>query len=122
MRSVKITLPLGMLLVPAVALTIAVRVTKPPEVDGFGFDVSVVLVAVLAAGFTVCVSTLEVLVVKPLSPRYTAVIAWVPAVRLELLKLAVPATRFCEPNKVLASRKLTVPVGTPVPDTGLTCA
>jgi len=96
--------------------------TELPEVDGFGLEVSVVLAAVLAAVLTVCVNAVEVLLAKPVSPRYAAVIACVPTAKLDVTKLAVPPTRFPEPSGVLPSRKLTVPVGTPVPETSFTCA
>ena len=39
-----------------------------------------------------------------------------------MVKVAVPETRFAVPTTVLPSRKLTVPVGAPVPDTGFTWA
>jgi hypothetical protein len=71
---------------------------------------------------TVWVSTLEVLGEKLLSPKYEATIACVPTTKLDVVKLAVPETKFPEPKKVLPSRKFTVPVGTPVPATGITWA
>jgi hypothetical protein len=44
----------------------------------------------------------------------------VPSARLEMIKSAAPEARPAEPNETLPSSKLTIPVGTPVPDTGLT--
>jgi hypothetical protein len=45
--------------VAAAGETVAVKVTVCPEIDGLGFDVSDVVVLVLAPLFTVCVSTGE---------------------------------------------------------------
>ena len=47
----------------------------------------------------------------------------VPGARVEITKVAMPETRLVGgPNELLPSRKFTVPVGTPVPDAGCTCA
>ena len=61
-------------LVPAAGATgdtVAVNVTDWPNVEGFRFDVTVVVVPAL---LTVCVIAGLVLVAKVLSPEYTAVI------------------------------------------------
>jgi hypothetical protein len=58
----KVTLPVG---VPPTEVTVAVKVTAAPNVEGFKDDVSAVEVV---ACFTVCVSTEEVLVTKLLLP------------------------------------------------------
>ena len=55
------------------------------------------------------------LVVKLASPRYTAVMAWLPAEREEVVKVAVPPLRVPEPMGVPASRNSMVPVGVPAP-------
>jgi hypothetical protein len=54
--TVNCTVPVG---VPALLVTVAVNVTDWPTVDGFADDVTAVVVL---TGFTVCVSTAEVLV------------------------------------------------------------
>jgi hypothetical protein len=54
--SLNVTVPVGVLL--GVAVTVAVKVTCCPEVIVFGMAVTVVLVAAL---FTVCVKTADVL-------------------------------------------------------------
>jgi hypothetical protein len=105
-----------------VVLTVALKLTVLPAVDGFGVAVRAVLVATLTAALTVCVSTLEVLVTKPVSPEYTAVIACVPIARLEVGKLALPETKFTVSNTMRPSRKSTLPPGMPVPDAGVTSA
>ncbi len=54
--SLKVTVPVG---VPVVAdVTVAVKVTACPKVDGFGIEVTLVVVLAL---FTVCFSTDDVL-------------------------------------------------------------
>jgi len=65
--SMNVTVPVG---VPAVALTVAVKVTLWPLFEGLRDDVSVVVVLAL----TVCVRDDDVLVRKFVSPLYTAVI------------------------------------------------
>jgi hypothetical protein len=60
--SLKVTVPVG---VPAVEVAVAVNVTDCPNLLGFSDEVRVVE---LAAGFTVCVSAVEVLVEKVASP------------------------------------------------------
>ena len=62
--------------IPEPACTAAVSVTDCPNVVGFKLDVSVVVVA---SGFTVSVSTADVLPKKVPSPEYSAVIECVPA-------------------------------------------
>jgi hypothetical protein len=54
--TVNCTVPVG---VPALLVTVAVNVTDCPTVEGFTDDVTAVVVV---TGFTVCVSTGEVLV------------------------------------------------------------
>lgn len=57
--SMNVTFPVG---VPEIAgVTVAVKVTEVPKVDGFNEDVTAV---VLPAGFTVCVNTADVLPMK----------------------------------------------------------
>jgi hypothetical protein len=58
--SVKTTVPLG---VPALEVTVAVKVTACPKTEGLGWErLIVVVVAVGGGGLTVCCTVLEVLV------------------------------------------------------------
>jgi hypothetical protein len=61
--SLKVTVPLG--LPPKAPVTVAVKVTACPLVDGFGEDVSFVVVVAL---FTVRLTADEVLVLKSVLP------------------------------------------------------
>jgi hypothetical protein len=64
--SKKVTVPV---MVPAVVeVTVAVRVTEAPTLDGFSDEVSVVDVAAVVEGFTVWVSAVVVLPEKLESP------------------------------------------------------
>ena len=49
------------------------------------------------------------------SPLYTAVNECVPTERLDVVRVATPATRGAEPMSVAPSKKSTVPVGVPAP-------
>ena len=60
--SLKVTVPVG---VPPVEVTVAVKVTAAPKVDGFRDEASEVE---LLACFTVCVNTAEVLPAKLVLP------------------------------------------------------
>ena len=71
---------------------------------------------VVLAWFTTWETAVEVLVVKSVSPTYTAVIECVPTDRLLVLKVATPEEFSVPvPIELLPSRKLTVPVGVPLP-------
>ena len=60
----KVTVPVGMPVIGATGLTVALNVTDWPNTDGLVPDTTSVVVFVL----TVCVSAAEVLVVKFVSP------------------------------------------------------
>ena len=79
----KVTVPVG---VPAAAVTVAVKVTVCPLVDGLREDMSVVVVLAL----TFWVSDDDVLDWKFPSPLYTARIVWFPGVSVEVVKVARP--------------------------------
>jgi len=68
----------------------------------------VVVVALLTTWFT----TFEVQPMKLASPPYTALMGWVPAGRVEVVKLAEPPLNVAVPNAFLLSTKETVsPIG-----------
>jgi hypothetical protein len=52
---------------------------------------------------TICDSTGDVLAPKVPSPEYEAVSEWLPPVRLEVVRAAVPALSATEPREVVPS-------------------
>ena len=85
-------------------------VTDCPEAEGFTEDVS----AVFVAPFTLCVNTGEVLPAKLVSPPYTAVTAWLPAVSVLVANVVTPdALSAPVPSVVEPSLNVTFPVGVP---------
>ena len=57
-----------------------------------------------------------------MSPLYTAVMECVPAVSVEVVNVADPATKALLPIVVVPSLKVIVPEGVPVPIRGVTFA
>src|SRR3954454_4194826 len=74
--STKSTTPLG---VPALDVTVAVKVTTSPKTDGLCEDASAVVVL---AWPTTCATVFDVLPETLPSPAYTALIVCVPTARL----------------------------------------
>src|SRR5438067_8227813 len=113
--SLKLTVPVGVPTPGATAATVAVNVTLWPNTDGLADDVSVVVVL---DWFTTCVSTALVLVVKFVSPLYTAVMLWLPTFKVDVAHVADAAASACAPQPVIElapSLKLIVPLGVPAP-------
>src|SRR6266849_8455537 len=82
----KLTVPVGLPRAPGpLTVTVAVNVIIWPNTDGLPEEVTAVVVA---AWLTDCVRFPE-LAKKLLSPPYVAVMVWLPAVMLEVVKLAV---------------------------------
>jgi hypothetical protein len=106
---------------PAVDVTVAVKVTDCPCRDGLGLERSVVDVP---AGLTVCCQIADVPPEKLASPEYVAVIEWTPAASAAVERLAVPAAvRAVEPMETPPSKNVTLPVRVPAPGaTGRTVA
>ena len=103
------TVPEG---VPAeLLLTVAVKVTDWPVVEGFAEEATTVVV-VAVGWLTACDTAAEVLLMKLMSPWYAAVIECVPNAREEVEKLACPA-EFSVPEPIVEvpSLKRTAPVG-----------
>jgi hypothetical protein len=109
--SLKVTVPEGVPLLGAVALTVAVNVTLEPMSEGFDEEAMVVADAPL---FTTCERLADVLVAKLVSPAYTALSACVPTVNVEVENVATPAA-FSKtvPSVVAPSEKVTLPVMVP---------
>jgi hypothetical protein len=63
--------------------------------------------------FTVCAKAAEVLVPNVASPEYFAVIECEPALRADVVKVALPALRVPLPIEFAPSRNETVPEGVP---------
>ena len=109
--SLNVTDPVG---VPVVDdFTVAVKVTGFPCFEGFSEEVTVSDVAAL---FTICISTAEVLPVKLASPPYTTVIECDPTASVDVLNVALPLLRIPVPMVVVPSLNVTDPVGVPVVD------
>src|SRR5207302_926678 len=107
--SLTVTVPVGVPLPGAVAATVNVKLTAWPTADGFGVW-SVIVVVVLAAAVTVCVTPAELLPAKLASPAYVAVRVVVPAdvgVKLHVPAATVPV------HVSLPSLTVTFPVGVP---------
>jgi hypothetical protein len=118
----KLTAPVGVP-VPENGETVAVKVTDWFKPTGLAELMSVVVVAIPVAAFTVWFAPTDVLPAKLASPEYTAVITWEPAANVEVVKVALPALNVPVPSVVLPSMKVTVPVALNVPaDDGLTVA
>src|SRR5438094_7366202 len=113
--SLNSTLPLGEPAPGAVTFTVAVNVTLWPNTDGLADELR--LVDVLAL-FTTCDTAELVLVMKFVSPPYTAVMLCVPTLRADVAHVATPAASACAPQPVTElapSLKFTLPVGVPAP-------
>jgi hypothetical protein len=82
------------------------NVTACPVFDGFGVDVSTV---VLVARLTVC-ARLPELEAKVLSPLYTATKSWLPTASADVGIEATPFTTLPVPNGFAPSRNCTEPV------------
>src|SRR2546425_13215206 len=80
--SLKVTVPVGVPL----PVTVAVKVTDWPSVDGFALEVT----AVVVTRFTVCVSGADVLPAKEAAPPYTAVMLCGPLVSAGVTDVAAP--------------------------------
>jgi len=109
------TVPVAML-----GVTVAVKVTDPPNVDGLLFELRPVLEGAL---FTVCVNIGEVLLTELVSPLYVAVMEWLPTDNVDVVRDAESPTSVAVPNEVMPSKNSTVPVGNvPAPTLGVTFA
>jgi hypothetical protein len=101
--SLNVTLPVAL-----AGVTVAVRLTVWPTAAGFGEEVRTVVVP--ADDVITSVTATDVLAPFVESPPYTAVSEWLPAVRLEVVYVAVPPAIFAVPSTALPSLKVTVPV------------
>ena len=96
----------------------AVNVTACPTVDGFADDV---IAAALPVCSTVWFRTVDTLLRLFVSPRYTAIMGYEPAFRLDFVRVAIPALfRVAVPIVYVVVKyfhmKTTVPVGGTGPD------
>src|SRR5207245_2016749 len=108
--SLNVTVPVGTPVAGATALTVELRVTVWPTVEGFGEEVRLVLEF---PAFTVCVRTADVLAANVAFPLNAAVSEWLPTARVVTLSEALPLTSVTVPSVVAPSLNVTVPVGTP---------
>src|SRR5438046_2615773 len=93
--SLKFPVPVGVPAPAAAAVTVAVKLADCPITDGLAVDVSVLVVLVL---LTTCVTVELVLVVKFVSPPYTAVMLCVPTLRADVAHVATPAASAWAPQ------------------------
>jgi len=107
--SLKVTAPVG---VPLVDVTVAVKVTDCPNVDGLGAEVT----AVDVAPCTICAAAVPLLPAKLVPSVNVAVMLWLPTARFVVLNVATPLalTATAEANVVAPSVNFTVPLGVPV--------
>ena len=110
--SLKVTVPVGVPAPAPVGVTVAVKVTDCPNTDGLAEEATAVALPLL---FTVCVTVDEVLVVKLLSPPYTAVIVCAATLNELVLNVAWPPLMVPVPIVAAPSLNVTVPVGVPAP-------
>jgi len=108
--------------VPLAAATFAVSVTLLPAVICVADNDKAVLVLTFAGAETVTGTAAEVDGEKLESPEYVAVTLCEPLEREEVVNAAVPEVKGTVPSEFAPSRKLTVPVGLPLPDCGVTVA
>jgi hypothetical protein len=116
--------PLLKVTVPEIAwpegdVTVDVKVTLWPKVDGLPLDVTV---AVVLYRFTVSLNFGEVLGANLVSPEYVAVMERVPAASEEVVNVAVPPANDPVPSVVLPSLKVTTSPSGGAPALELTVA
>jgi hypothetical protein len=104
-RVVKMTLPGGD---PVVEVTVAVKVTDCPKMEGFKEEVSATL---LEIGITTWLTAADVLPATLTFPPYTAVIDRVPAFNVLVVRLATPAVNVALPKREVPLKNVTFPVG-----------
>src|SRR5438105_2711669 len=105
----KVTLP--PVAPPNAPITVAVKVTAVPWVEGFSDDASLVVVAAL---LTVWLIAGDVLPRKLAFVGKTAVTEWTPAPSAVVEKTAFPALSIAEPITLAPFLKLTEPVAGPL--------
>jgi hypothetical protein len=107
-----VTVPEGLPAPGATTVTVAVKVTLCPTIDGFRDEVMLVVVLAL---LTAEVNTPLVLPLKFVSPAYEAVIEWDPTASALVVNVAVPPDNVPVPSVTVPSRNVTVPDGLPAP-------
>jgi hypothetical protein len=107
-----VTVPVGTF-VPLAGVTLAINETLAPVVPVAG-PVNIVVVAMSAAAFTVCVNAGEVSAAKFASPPYCAVIECDPCTSADVMNVAFPpAPTVPIPREVIPSKNVTVPLIVP---------
>jgi hypothetical protein len=107
------TVPLGVPAAGEVGLTVALKVTLWPNLDGLTDELTEVLVAPC---WTVWVRSELALLVKLVLPLYAALMAWSPTLKVEVLVVAWPPLMATGLPATPSIVKVTVPLG--VPDAG----
>ena len=111
--SKKVTVPDGLPAPGATAATVTVKVTLCPNTDGFGAEVTLVVVLAL---FTVCVGNDPLLVLKLPSPLYATVTGCAATARVVVTYVATRLALSAAVTLVTPSNvNVIVPVGVPAP-------
>jgi len=111
--SKNVTVPDGLPAPGAIAATVAVKVTDCPNTDGFGAEVTLVVVLAL---LTTWLTVPELLPVKFVSPTYEATMGCVATAKVEVTYVATRlALRVAVTLVVPSNVKVTMPVGVPTP-------
>lgn len=115
--SLKVTVPVT--IPPYCGETVAVNVTACPAVDGFEDELRAVLVLALEITW---LRAGEVLAAYVVSPLYTAEMDRVPTANVAVLYDAEPLLSATFAKVVVPDLNVTLPVGVPEPDAGVTVA
>lgn len=120
----KLTMPVGLPVLPAAGVMEAVKVMLPPVVMEAADAVSAVVVAVAAVPVTLTVMVEEMLPRKVVEPPKPAVMLCEPVARAVVVKVALPVvSTVAEPMVRSPSAKRILPLGVPVlPEAGATVA
>jgi hypothetical protein len=114
---VSFTVPVGR---PAnCGATETVNVTDPPKVEGFGAELSVVVLVALVTVWEIAADVLAAYLVFPL---YVTVMDAVPTANVLVAKVAAPPLSVPFPRVFVPALNVTVPVGVPLLEGSTTVA
>src|ERR1051326_2694554 len=109
--SLNVTVPVGVPRAGTFAVTVTVKLTAWPEVDGLSDELTAVVVPPALTGWLMAA---EGTALKFGSPLYVALMLCGPAPNAAVLNVACPVPfKFTVPSAVAPSLNVTLPVGTP---------
>src|SRR5712692_3051548 len=119
--SKNVTVPVGIPEPGAFAVTVAVNETGCPKTEGLTLETTVVVVS---SRFTTWMRGVALLGLRLPSPLYFAVMVWLPTLKLDVTKAAIPLpSRVTVASVVVPSLKVTLPCAVPLAGgTGTTAA